>query len=1041
MNHKDKQTIAFLPTFIFRAPLYPFLKSKVDDLFSEAIYITSPSLRREYEKLMKGQIDNPKEIKKLKVSYYKYLSRASSRCTPFGLFAGLGTGEFGDLNAVVLHSNLTQTLERRTRPDMNVLCVLAQKLSETDFIKPFLLFTPNNSIYKIDLFYRYVEYYYVGSKRVHKISKVDFSVYLEKILEQAKQGKTITELIEVLTALDHEISEEEAHDFITELIRFQILISDFEPTVTGNEFFEVLIENLQRLQTKHPSEGLQNVILTLLEIKKKLFIIDKDIVNSMLLYEELHTHFKDLMGEVSETNLFQTDLFYKPEKAMLDENIQNSLSNAIRFLNKITPTFNNANLENFKKRFQERYEEAEVSALEALDVENGIGYLGKDSSGINDLIDDLVFSNAGGDGDMKWTALTKILFDRLLRSYKDDIQVLTLTDKDFKDIDFTHQNIPHTLMAKFNLLDTNTGKILLDSMGGATAATILGRFGHGHPQVMNVLNTITKHEQEQAGDNILAEIVHLPENRIGNVLSRPAIREHEIAYLAKSSATSDKQIELSDLYISIKNGNILLRSKSLNKQIIPRLGNAHNYRHNALPIYHFLCDLQFQYYAKPSLYFSWGAMASHFTFLPRVEYKNVVLKSATWQLKKADFEKLVTEKNDVKVVPLFADFKAKFKLPTLFLLVDGDNELLINTDDEIAIIAFVDTIKNRTNIVLEEFLFDTEFPLIKDENNQGFTNECLAIVLNEGVKTPSPIKEVVKEKAAIKSFLPGKEWLYFKIYCGIKTADYIVTEKLWHLAAELLDNGSINKWFFIRYVDSDNHLRFRVQLSDSKQLGAVVAFVNQALEPLHDSGLISKIQMDTYQRELERYGADSIDLAETLFHIDSTFCAEALSMLDPESGNQMRWHIALRATAAYLDDFGLDLEQKVAFTEKVATNFFAENNGNPFLKKQLNEKYRTLRDTIEDLMVYEKDSEREILPLLELLTQKSAQNKAVLQTFNKPIDDQKFDELLFSYIHMMHNRFFNSKQRQNEFVVYDLLARHYKSVVARKKYEVVKTAD
>jgi lantibiotic biosynthesis protein len=1036
MNHKDNQKIKFHPNFIFRVPLYPFLKSKVDDLFTEAIYITSPSLKREYEKYLKGQIDNPKEIKKLQVSYYKYLSRASSRCTPFGLFAGLGTGQFDDSSAVVLHSDITKTIDRRTRPDMNVLCVLAKKLSETDFIRPYLNFFPNTSIYKIDLFYRYVEYYYVNNKRIHKISKVDFSVYLESILEETIQGKTISELTILLTTLDKDINEYEALDFITELIQFQILISDFEPTVTGNEFFEVIVENLEKIQKNNPSEALQKTITYFLDIKKRLLIIDQNIVNSINLHEELHDQFKELMGEVPETNLFQTDLFYKPQKAVLDKTIQNTITNTIDFLNKITPSFNNANLDDFKKRFQERYQDAEISILEALDVENGIGYLGKDS-GINDLIDDLIFPNQAPDNDIKFNSLHKILFDVLLKSHKEDSTVVNLNDKDFKDIDFTDENLPHTMTIKFNLLDVATGKILLDSIGGASASTILGRFGHGNPEISSILNDITQHEKQQANDNILAEIIHLPENRMGNILSRPAIREYEIAYLAKSNMTDKQQIKISDLYVSVKNGAILLRSKLLNKQIIPRLSNAHNYSYNALPIYHFLCDMQAQYYNKSSLYFSWGTIASNFTFLPRVEYKNVVLKSATWQLNKKDYEALITEKSDLKIKKIFQEFTTKFKLPELFLLVDGDNELLINTADEIAIFAFIDAIKNRTAIILEEFLFNTNSPLIKDENNNGYTNECLAIVLNQGIKTPSHNFDNQNNDIQIKSFLPGSQWLYFKIYCGIKTADYILTEKLFPISEELLENGTIQNWFFIRYADPDNHLRFRIQLTDTNNFGVALSHINQELEPLHQSGLISKILIDTYDRELERYGHSNMETSERLFHSDSIFCASVLSMLDPETGNEIRWHIALRATDKYLDDFDLTLEQKEVFTEKVAGNFFNENNGNPFLKKQLNEKYRTLRNTIEDLMTYEKDQEREILPLLELLAHKTAFNQNILKKFIKPNDNKKYDELLFSYIHMMHNRLFNAKQRQNEFIIYELLSRHYKSVIARKKYEKV----
>jgi lantibiotic biosynthesis protein len=1034
-NNISFQKMKFVSQFVYRKPLFPFLKSQVNDLFSEAIYITSPTLKKEYEKYIANQIQNEKEIKKLKISYYKYQSRSSFRCTPFGLFAGLGTGTFTDKNEVVLNSNPEKNLQRRTRLDMNIICKIAKELSKKDFIRPYLNFFSNTSLYQMDCFYRYVEYYYKGNTRHHKISKVDFSEYLEMILQSCTEGKKEEELIQLL--LEQEIDTEEATYFIVELIDFQLIVSNLEPTVTGPEFFEILLQELKKIQLDHPSNELGEAIDKLIEIEKSIGNIDANITNDIQDYEKTHQLIKYFIGEISETNLFQTDLYFQPKKAELDIAIQNSILEAVRFLNKITPSNPNSNIEKFKKNFMDRYEETEVPLLQALDVENGIGYTGKDNSGINDLIDDLMFPVSYSDFEMKWNSYQSKIFNILLKAFKEDTTCVTLTDQDFIDIDFTDDNLPHSMAVKFDLLDATSGKINIEGIGGASATSLLGRFGHGNEDLLQIINEITQHETTQAEGSILAEIVHLPESRIGNILSRPAMRAFEIPYLAKSGVPLDCQIAISDLYISIQNGNIILRSKKWNKQIIPRLGNAHNFGFNALPVYQFLCDLQTQYYTKTSLYFNWGPLASQFTFLPRVEYKNTVLKVATWQLNKKDFENLINQKNESKLNSDFSDFIKKFKLPQFFVLADGDNELLIDSNDEIAILAFVDAIKNRSTINLKEVIYNLDKPFIHDEDGNGFTNECIAVLLNEGKKTPVPNWDKINvktENVVTQNFLPGNEWLYFKIYCGVKTADYILTEKLLPLANDLLDKGYIRRWFFIRYHDTDNHLRFRVQLKNNNESDIVLKSINNQLSPLFENSLIAKIQMEVYQRETFRYELDKIDTTEDLFFADSDFCANTINMLDPEDGSTVRWQIALRATVQYLDDFELTLEEKESYCEKVAANFFNENNGNPDFKKQLNDKYRKLRNSVEELMETENDSEREILPLLELLDQRSERNKPIIRQLQLDKKSDKFHNLLFSYIHMMHNRLFISNQRKAEFIVYDLLARHYKSILARKKY-------
>jgi hypothetical protein len=48
-----------------------------------------------------------------------------------------------------------------------------------------------------------------------------------------------------------------------------------------------------------------------------------------------------------------------------------------------------------------------------------------------------------------------------------------------------------------------------------------------------------------------------------------------------------------------------------------------------------------------------------------------------------------------------------------------------------------------------------------------------------------------------RDFCIGSEWLYYKLYTGVKTADLILLEKLYSVILELKEKNLIIKWFFI----------------------------------------------------------------------------------------------------------------------------------------------------------------------------------------------------------------------------------------------------
>ena len=55
-------------------------------------------------------------------------------------------------------------------------------------------------------------------------------------------------------------------------------------------------------------------------------------------------------------------------------------------------------------------------------------------------------------------------------------------------------------------------------------------------------------------------------------------------------------------------------------------------------------------------------------------------------------------------------------------------------------------------------------------------------------------------------FIPGSQWLFFKLYTGTQSADVLLAEQIGPLMKRLRDCGAIDDFFFIRYTDPLFHL-------------------------------------------------------------------------------------------------------------------------------------------------------------------------------------------------------------------------------------------
>jgi len=283
-----------------------------------------------------------------------------------------------------------------------------------------------------------------------------------------------------------------------------------------------------------------------------------------------------------------------------------------------------------------------------------------------------------------------------------------------------------------------------------------------------------------------------------------------------------------------------------------------------------------------------------------------------------------------------------------------------------------------------------------------------------------------------RTYIPCSQWVYFKLYTGEKTADDILTKAIAPTVTKLQKELYIEKWFFIRYADPDFHLRIRLFVTNTKDIGHILNLFYQKLNKWNKDNMLWKVQLDTYNRELERYGKNLIEEAESIFHADSE-CI--LSIIKKLNGNEnYRWMIALKLIDELLSDFGFSMEEKQKLIENVGKSFKTEFGFNEFNSKQFNSKFRDNKKIVESVLD-NTIQEKEFIILYKPIKTRTKQLIPIVEQIKKKSKrENEVNNLLISYLHMMINRLFRSKNRMHELVLYDFMFRYYTSEIAKMKY-------
>ncbi|MBV9093707.1 MAG: lantibiotic dehydratase, partial [Streptosporangiaceae bacterium] len=849
-----------------------------------------------------------------------------------------------------------------------------------------------------------------GSNK-HRLVAMRSTDAIEAVLEAAHPQARAVELIKVIQ--QHEPSPEDARALLARLLRSELLIPLAQVTVTGPETTTEAIAALRSVP------GGEHAAEVLGQAARALEAADGD---ARRMPDTVAEHVKHLGIEVSPRRCVQVDSI-RTGKVVLPRAVLEEVRRAVGLLARISPEQPDPHLRSFCERFERRFGTRAVPLLEALDPDSGL------------VLEDPAAHHHELAGTAARKATLLALIERGRRAPQGEIE---LTRAELAALE---QEPPAELPAAFACAFKLTGgdaesvaagefAVVAPHVVGPSGARLLGRMCHGDSELERRVRQHLEREAALHPDAVLAEVCTAPDTDWGlNVTHRPVLRDWEIECGGYSGAPPAQRIEPADLLVTVAGDKVVLSSAVLGRRVLVRWTTALNHQKVSLPAARFLALVAAQGFSA-GLGWAWGDLADA-PMLPRVRHGRTVLALRRWSMSAAELH-AVHPGTDAAGFRRLAEWRRVHELPRFAHLMHGKETLLVDFDNVLSVDAFIAATKTADRLRFTEAPEAESSPVAGPDGRYAheFVLPCTQISPGApAVSAPRPVAALVPERS--RRFEPGSEWLYVKLYGPKSAADRLLTETIAPLRHRLRQAALIDRWFFIRYADPDRHLRVRFHGRPRGLLREVLPVLHEATAPALDQGVVYRISLDTYEREVERYGGLSgVQLMEAVAEADSDAVLEILrhSMTSAER----RW-LTVASLAALYSDSGLTLEVRRQCCASLRQTWSRGQHGS--LEAQLGADARRERASVAAAMATLDAPDPP--PPVQALRVRSCQLRPVFARLStlqqadglhRPLAD-----VVCALAHMSVNRLMREGGNRDELRVHDALGRLYASQLARAR--------
>lgn len=825
----------------------------------------------------------------------RYRIRMATRPTPYGLFSGVSLAQWGEATTATLAD--TQPLTR-TRPDMGWLLRLVMENESRPEVRRALTLRANPAALvrggRIILSERLT---HQGDGGEPQRVSVRATHAARLALQMAREPIPFEDLCETIAAAAPNVSRERIELLVDELIGQSLIITDLRPPLTCDSPGEWLAKRLAQIPAaKETCEQLQSLL-------READTWDRSPVETRIpTYRTIAERARKLGAKEKEPAM-QVDTVFPLQGDCVNRAVGEELAKAAALMIRLSPLPRGLPyLQAFRQVFVARYGEyRDVPLLEALDPHWGIGPPNYAAHG--EWIEFPERDQA------LWDLACGAIRDRRLSIELDEATIARLETSQHGRAPLPPSiDICAFVCARPGGIDRGEFKVVVGpNVGAASAGRNIGRFaqllGDAGMRAMARAARIA-----QAPEALTAELVYLPRKfRLANVAIRPVTHDHEIVVGVSPGVSPSRTIPLDELYVGVAAGAFYLRWPGHAERVEVSTSHMLNYL-KAPPALRFLAHLQVDQRVQLHA-FDWGA-ASRLPVLPRVQAGRIVLRPAQWRI---DYQTAFKASAFSAFKAMLADWRSKLDLPRHIYLSNGDVRLLLDLDEaDHAKQLHVECRRLRpvAYLTLHEALPGLDDAWLPGPGGHFLTEVVASLSLAAPAKAVSvPFVARQCQADARRVIPPGGDWLYFKLYGSSEAEDDLLAGPLSSFVEGRDSSGAQQAFFFLRYSDPDAHLRLRFRTPTPEDAEALTGDLFAFGRSLLDSQMCTRFAIDTYEREIERYGGPhAIGDAEELFSADS---ALVLRLLNLTKGSDIPREVIAVATSLDLFD-GLALREHVA---------------------------------------------------------------------------------------------------------------------------------